>query len=87
VRLVTYLQRRTPPELLGRIMSLILFANIGLAPLSQAVAGALSRYTIDGLFIGAGVALLCVAGWLATQPFVRIVDQELSEPSNPATAQ
>jgi len=87
VRLVTYLQRRTPPELLGRIMSLILFANIGLAPLSQAVAGALSRYTIDGLFIGAGVALLCVAGWLATQPFVRIVDQELSEPSDPVAAQ
>lgn len=79
VRLITYLQRRTPAALLGRIMSLILFANIGLAPLSQALAGALSRYTIDGLFIGAGVALLCVAGWLATQPFVRIVDQEMSD--------
>jgi hypothetical protein len=62
VRLVTYLQRRTPPELLGRIMSLLLFANIGLAPLSQAVAGAVSRYTIDSLFLGASVALLYVTG-------------------------
>lgn len=61
-------------------MSLILFANIGPAPLSQAVAGALSRYTLDGIFIGAGVALLCVVGWLATQPFVRIIDQEINEP-------
>ncbi|HHY54968.1 MAG TPA: MFS transporter [Chloroflexi bacterium] len=81
VRLITYLQRRTPAALLGRIMSLMLFANIGLAPLSQALAGALSRYTLDGLFIGAGAVLLGVAGWLATQPFVHIIDQEMSETS------
>lgn len=78
IRLVTYLQHRTPPDLLGRIMSLIFFANVGLAPLSQALAGALSRYTVNGLFVGAGIAMLAVAAWLALQPFVRTLDQEMA---------
>lgn len=62
----------------GRIMSLIFFANVALAPLSQSLAGALSRYTVNGLFIGAGVAMLAVAAWLTLQPFVRTLDQEMA---------
>ncbi len=78
IRLITYLQRRTPPDLLGRIMSLILFANVGLTPLSQALAGALSRYSVSWLFAGAGLALLGVAVWLATQPYVWSIEQEMN---------
>ncbi|MBE2237344.1 MAG: MFS transporter [Caldilineaceae bacterium] len=85
IRLITYLQRRTPPDLLGRIMSLILFANVGLAPLSQAIAGALSRGSVSWLFFGAGVALVGVAVWLALQPFVRTMDRELDVTSSLGT--
>lgn len=77
IRMITYLQRRTPSALLGRIMSLILFANVGLAPLSQALSGALSRYSVNALFVGAGMAMWGVAAWLAMQPFVRTLDREM----------
>ncbi|MCB0053696.1 MAG: MFS transporter, partial [Caldilinea sp.] len=79
IRLITYLQMRTPPDLLGRIMSLILFANVGLAPLSQAAAGALSKASLTGLFVGVGLAMFGVAAWLVTQPALRTIDREMGE--------
>jgi MFS family permease len=79
IRLISYLQRRTPPELLGRMMSLILFANVGLAPLSQALAGALSRYSVSWLFAGAGIAMLGIAVWLTTQPLAWSIEQEMDQ--------
>lgn len=85
IRLMTYLQRRTPADLLGRIMSLMLFANVGLAPLSQALAGALSRYSVNWLFAGAGMAMIGVAAWLARQPFVWQMEREFEE-ARPAGA-
>lgn len=79
IRLISYLQQRTPPDLLGRIMSLILFANIGLAPLSQAAAGALSKVSLTWLFVGVGLAMFGVAAWLVTQPALRQIDREMGE--------
>ncbi len=79
IRLITYLQLRTPADLLGRIMSLILFANVGLAPLSQAAAGALSKASLTWLFVGVGLAMFGVAAWLVTQPALRIIDREMGE--------
>lgn len=38
---ITFLQRQTPKEMLGRMMSLIMLANVGLLPISQALSGAL----------------------------------------------
>ena len=38
---VTWVQARTPPEMLGRMMGLLMFAAVGLIPVSNAVAGAL----------------------------------------------
>ena len=58
---ITWLQKRAPRDMLGRIMSLLLFANVGLAPLAQAVAGALIKVSPVGLFAGAGVLMLLVA--------------------------
>ena len=84
IRLITYLQLRTPADLLGRIMSLILFANIGLAPLSQAAAGALSKASLTWLFVGVGLAMFGVAAWLVTQPALRLIDREMGETPVPA---
>lgn len=61
----TLLQQRTPAEMLGRIMSLVLFANIGLAPVSQALAGLLIKLDPQGLFIGAGILMIGLAAWVA----------------------
>jgi MFS family permease len=57
ILLITWLQKRIAPEFMGRVMSLIMFASIGLAPVSNAIAGAILKINLDGLFIGAGAAL------------------------------
>ena len=41
VQYISWLQRRVPEELRGRVMSLVMLASIGLAPVSLAAAGAL----------------------------------------------
>ena len=61
----TWLQKRIPQELMGRVMSLLMFSSIGLAPVSNALAGAILQINLNLLFIGGGVlmaalSLLCI---------------------------
>jgi MFS family permease len=65
---ITLLQQSTPRTMLGRLMSLLLFASMGLLPLSQALSGAVSRWSLTTLFMGAGILMLFVAVWTALQP-------------------
>ena len=65
VLLITGLQRNTPKEMLGRLMSMVVLANLGLMPLSQAVAGAMLRWNIPALFLLAGGLMLACAVYLA----------------------
>jgi MFS family permease len=64
---ITLLQQSTPREMLGRLMSLLLFASTGLLPLSEALSGAVSRWSLTALFVGSGALMLLVALWTATQ--------------------
>jgi MFS family permease len=64
----TLLQRRAPARMLGRLISLLLVANFGMVPLSQAISGALSKWSLTGLFAIAGVAMLLLGVWAAFQP-------------------
>lgn len=57
IQFVTWLQTRTPPEMLGRMMSLLLFSQVGLLPVSTALTGALLSLHITGLFVGAGALM------------------------------
>ena len=51
---MTWIQRRIPQEMLGRIMSVIIFANLGLAPISGALSGYIVEYIgLTTLFVGA----------------------------------
>jgi hypothetical protein len=56
--MITGLQRNTPKEMLGRLMSMILLANFALMPLSQAATGALLRWSVPASFIAASVLLI-----------------------------
>ncbi len=58
----SWLQGRTPAAMMGRMMSLILFASVGLVPVSQALSGALMRVSVTALFVGAGMLLAAAAG-------------------------
>ncbi len=51
---ITWLQERTPEVLLGRMMSLLMFASAGLIPLSTGVTGALIEVDMTATFIASG---------------------------------
>jgi MFS family permease len=81
ITLITFLQRKTPKEMLGRVMSLVLLAGVGLQPISQALTGALIKLSLTVVFVGTGILMLLVAIWLALQPVTRTIHQVLTEDS------
>jgi MFS family permease len=64
---ITWIQRRIPRNLMGRVMSLMMFGSVALVPLSMAVSGALVQISLDGVLIGGGLgmAALALVGLLA----------------------
>jgi MFS family permease len=61
ILLLTGLQRNTPQEILGRVMSIVIFANMALVPFSQAIAGAVLRWNVEILFLGASALMVGTA--------------------------
>ena len=66
VVLMTLLQRITPAHMLGRLMSLVILAMLGLTPVSTALAGAVIGLGAPALFLGCGVGMLVVTAVAAT---------------------
>jgi Major Facilitator Superfamily len=74
----TALQRRVPGHLLGRLMSLVLLFNVGLTPLSQALAGVVIKWSLVGLFALTGVLFVAMVIWAAFQPEFQMVGEILA---------
>lgn len=74
----TWMQQRTPREMLGRVMSMIMFASMGLMPLSQALSGAISRWDLTVLFGVSGGLILLTAFWAAFQPALKFLGSEMA---------
>lgn len=74
VVLPAWLQATTDPRTLGRVMSLVMLANLGLAPLSYALAGALVDLHATMMFVAAGGIVLIAAGISGTNRTVRNFD-------------
>jgi MFS family permease len=70
----TWLQTRSDPQLLGRVMSLGMFFSDGLRPFSYVLAGALIDLDVTIMFVAAGAILLIVAGLSAANRTVRTID-------------
>ena len=66
-----WLQRRSEPAFLGRVMSLVMFAIMGLTPVSYALAGAIAEIGLAVLFVGAGASVLLLAVSTAITPVWR----------------
>jgi MFS family permease len=66
ILLITGLQRSTPKEMLGRLMSMTLLASMSLVPLSQAITGVILRWNVIAVFVIGGGMLLAVALYLVT---------------------
>ncbi|MBN2502307.1 MAG: MFS transporter [Anaerolineales bacterium] len=65
--LLTWLQRKIPDEMMGRMMSLVMLSMVGLIPISQAIAGVVLEISLSALFIGTGVLLLGLVVWIGFQ--------------------
>ena len=62
ITIVSWIQQRVAPAMMGRTMSLLMFTFMGLGPLSAALAGALLKVIpLPALFVGAGLALSAIA--------------------------
>jgi MFS family permease len=66
--LFTWMQTRTPREMLGRMMSILMLSNTGLVPIAQAVSGAVSKWSLTGLFASAGALVLLLTLWTSFLP-------------------
>jgi MFS family permease len=65
---ITWIQTRTPKEMLGRMMALLMLSSTGLFPISQALAGALSKWNLTVSFALPGVLVLLMTIWITFQP-------------------
>jgi len=81
ITMITFLQRKTPKEMLGRVMGMVMLAGVGLVPISQALTGAFIKLSLTGLFVGAGGLMLLVTVWMALQPLTRTIHQVLTAES------
>ncbi len=72
VLLFSWIQRRVAREMMGRVMSVLGLASVGLSPISIAIAGAVANWSIPLKFLVSGTLLTIVAGILAaTRPALR----------------
>lgn len=71
IMLITWLQQKVAPEMTGRVMSLVMFAAVGLNPISTALAGALMGLDVTVLLVGAGCLMTVFTLAAAFSPAVR----------------
>jgi MFS family permease len=56
LHIVSWIQQRVEAAMRGRVMSVLMFASVGLVPVSLAVAGAVAQWNVRALFLLAGCA-------------------------------
>lgn len=76
--LFTWIQTHVDRGMLGRMMSLITFSSLGLVSVSQAISGAVAKWDIDALFLTAGGLALAATAWIAVQPGLRVLSENLA---------
>ncbi len=76
IALFTWMQKRIPQELMGRVMSLILFSSVGLAPFSNALAGVILQINLNLLFVGGGLLMALLSLLAILLPTVRQMGSE-----------
>jgi MFS family permease len=74
VHLLAWFQQRVERAMLGRVMSVLMFASLGLMPLSLAAAGVAVQWSLRGMFAAAGALVLVVTFVAAMQRPVHEID-------------
>ena len=71
INMITWLQQKVMPEMTGRVMSLVMFAAVGLNPISNTLAGALIGLNVTVLLVCAGALMTMFTLSAAFSPVVR----------------
>jgi hypothetical protein len=74
VQLIGWLQQRVERALMGRVMSVVMFAAVGLMPLSMALTGVALKAGAAATFCAAGALVLIVDLVATSQREVRAID-------------
>jgi MFS family permease len=73
VHFTTWLQRITPEELLGRVMSVLMLMSLGLVPIADAIMGFAIDFSLDITMVACGALLMVLCGLLALHPQSKVV--------------
>ncbi|MBI1282128.1 MAG: MFS transporter [Anaerolineaceae bacterium] len=68
---MSWLQKRIPPEKMGRVMSLVMLGSFGLIPISTFVSGLLVDYHLTIMFGASGLILLFLSLYSLTNREIR----------------
>ena len=71
--LISWFQSRVEHEFMGRVMSVLMFAWVGLMPLSYPIAGALAQWRISGMYLIAGLTAAAITALCAFSRSLRAV--------------
>ena len=74
VQLIAWFQQRVERAMMGRVMSVLMFAAVGMMPFSLAAAGVAVKWSVPGTFIVAGGMVLVVTLLAAAHRPVREID-------------
>lgn len=74
LQLIAWFQQQVGRALIGRVMSVLMFASVGLTPLSMALTGFALKVSVQGTFVSAGAMVLLVTLLSASQRAVRAID-------------
>jgi MFS family permease len=74
IQLISWFQQRVDRAMMGRVMSVLMFASMGLLPFSLAIAGVALKASITGTFLAAGAMVLLIMLLAASHRAVRAID-------------
>ena len=74
VQLIAWFQQRVERAMMGRVMSVLMFASVGLMPFSLAASGVAMKWSLPGTFLVAGGMVLMVTLLEAMHRAVREID-------------
>jgi MFS family permease len=73
---ITWIQRRIPQALMGRVMSLLITGSVGLVPVSMFLSGFAVQLNVDVTLLGAGIGMAVVALLAVSSSAVRNIGLE-----------
>jgi hypothetical protein len=79
LNMITMTQKRVAKPMMGRFMSLIALTEVGLTPISNALAGLLADWNVTALFVLAGALLTVTALLAAMNGNIRLSETQLPQ--------